>query len=475
MRSGRSDEEIAHRAQHWSHCFVLMCPVQEDDKIRKKVYAGELNSSPPLDDPQQGAMQDAMYPEINEETILSPRPRPDLSKIKRRLHEALGCTTTNVPCESPEGPVHQDPRPSPTKPLYGEPLASSNVIPVIEPPKLPHHDRNLYQVYNDIAEEEESEVTSWERNVDERDVVQPMNEMETIWREQMIKGYRNDPVYQLAQDSSNTSRGGKMQHYRIRDGLPYATTRGGENCLYIPKGHGINGETLRELMIIEIHTKGHHSAEGNLRYASGYIYWPEMPKDFMDFVRQCELCQANKERHTQPAGDAQTLPFPPGIFSSYGINFIGPFTKLNGLDSVLVVVDRGVEFSWLIPTSVTAKSLQTTELLRHHIFTPHGVPTSIVSDADPRFTSKFWKQTLKTMGIEHIMAAPGHNQTNGQAARKIRELKTALSNITNLRPTNWLTSLPERAAYSNAGHSDTINMSPYKAVHGRDYPLFDTY
>ena len=127
--------------------------------IRNKVYSGELRSSPPLDDPQQGAMQDALDVEVNEETIFSPRPRPELSKIKRRLHEALGCTTTNVPCKSPECLVYQAPRPSPTKPLYGGPLASHNFIPVIEPPNLPHNDRNLYQVYNDIAEEAESEVT----------------------------------------------------------------------------------------------------------------------------------------------------------------------------------------------------------------------------------------------------------------------------------------------------------------------------
>jgi len=78
IRGGRSDEENAHSAQHWSDCFVLMYPVHDDDKIRNKVYAGELSSSPPLEDPQQGAMQDAMDPEINEETILFPRPRPDL-------------------------------------------------------------------------------------------------------------------------------------------------------------------------------------------------------------------------------------------------------------------------------------------------------------------------------------------------------------------------------------------------------------
>jgi len=105
---------------------------------------------------------------------------------------------------------------------------------------------------------------------------------------------------------------------------------------------------------------------------------------------------------------------------------MGLFTKLKRQDWVLVVVDEEVGFSWLIPTSVTATAVWITELLRHHIFTPHAVPTSIVIDADPRFTSKFWKETLKTMGIEHIMAAPGHHQPNGQADGKIRQLNTAL-------------------------------------------------
>jgi len=49
-----------------------MCPIQENDKIMNKVYAGKLESSPPLDDSQQGAMQEAMNPEIEKETILSP-------------------------------------------------------------------------------------------------------------------------------------------------------------------------------------------------------------------------------------------------------------------------------------------------------------------------------------------------------------------------------------------------------------------
>ena len=82
-----------------------------------------------------------------------------------------------------------------------------------------------------------------------------------------------------------------------------------------------------------------------------------MRKDFRDFVKQCEVCQANKERNTLPAGNALTLPFPCEIFSSYAIHFMGTFTKLNGPDWVLVVVDRAVGFSWLIPTSNTATAV----------------------------------------------------------------------------------------------------------------------
>ena len=256
-------------------------------------------------------MEATMNTEPDRGKILSPRPRPDLSAIKRRLHEALGCTTTIITCESPECPVHQARRPSPTKPLYERPLSTHNVIPFIEPPRLPHHDRSLYEVFNDITEEEESQMTRMERIVDERDVVQAMNEMESIWREQMIKGYRGDLVYQLAQNSGNTSREEKMQHYRIRNGLLYSTTRGGEDCRYIPKGHGINRETLRELMISEIQNKGYHSADRNLRYVSEYIYLLEMRKDFRDFGRQCDQCQTNKEHNTLPDGNAQTSLSPP--------------------------------------------------------------------------------------------------------------------------------------------------------------------
>ena len=136
-----------------------MCPDHEDDKIMNKVYVGEAPSSFPIDNHQQGAMEAAMDTDPDEERVLSPHPQSDLSAIKRRLHETLGCSTDTYPCESPECPVHQARQLSSTQPLYRGPQSTHNVIPVIKLPKLPHHDRSLYQVYNDIAEGEKSDVT----------------------------------------------------------------------------------------------------------------------------------------------------------------------------------------------------------------------------------------------------------------------------------------------------------------------------
>ena len=123
-----------------------------------------------------------------------------------------------------------------------------------------------------------------------------------------------------------------MQYYHVGNGLLYATTCEGEKCLYKLNEQGINGETLRELMISEIQNKLYHSADTNLQYTSEYIYSPEMRKDFWDVIR---LCQTNKECNTLPDGNAQTLPLPTEIFLSYTIDFIAPFTKLKGHDSVL--------------------------------------------------------------------------------------------------------------------------------------------
>ena len=95
-----------------------MCPDYEEDKIMNKVYAGELPSSATVDDLEGTVMKAFIDSELEGGTALSTRTRLDLIGIRRRLQDALGCTTSDPPCKSPKCPEYQARRPSSTKLLY---------------------------------------------------------------------------------------------------------------------------------------------------------------------------------------------------------------------------------------------------------------------------------------------------------------------------------------------------------------------
>ena len=56
----------------------------------------------------------------------------------------------------------------------------------------------------------------------------------------------------------------------------------------------------------------------------------------------------------------------------------------------------------------------------------HGVPVSIVSDRDPRFTAQFWKSLQKAMGTQLSMSTAFHPQTDGQSEQTIQILEDML-------------------------------------------------
>ena len=56
----------------------------------------------------------------------------------------------------------------------------------------------------------------------------------------------------------------------------------------------------------------------------------------------------------------------------------------------------------------------------------HGVPLSIVSNQDLRFTSKFWKELQSALGTRLNFSTKFHPQTNGQSERLIQVLEDML-------------------------------------------------
>ncbi|GJW59950.1 putative reverse transcriptase domain-containing protein [Tanacetum coccineum] len=56
----------------------------------------------------------------------------------------------------------------------------------------------------------------------------------------------------------------------------------------------------------------------------------------------------------------------------------------------------------------------------------HGVPVSIISDKDGRFTSRCWQTVQKALGTRLDMSTAYHPQTDGQSERTIQTLEDML-------------------------------------------------
>ena len=98
------------------------------------------------------------------------------------------------------------------------------------------------------------------------------------------------------------------------------------------------------------------------------------------------------------------------------MDFITNLPLSNGFDAIFVVVDRFTKMLHLFPCHTT-DSAADTALLFLRVIALHGVPRSIVSDRDPRFTSVFWGELFKRLGTDLKLSSAYHPQTDGKTER----------------------------------------------------------
>ena len=191
------------------------------------------------------------------------------------------------------------------------------------------------------------------------------------------------------------------------------------------------------------------------------------------YCRSCDKCQINNELTTLPAGRSLTLPDHNEAYQSLAFDFTGPFNKSNEYTTVMVIMDRFTSYTHLVPPKDAATSEKTFKKLQRTIFNIHGLPLSIVLDQDSWFTSKFWSQMMKSLGIQVWMATQYHHQTNGQVESRIRTLKEMMRNCVNKRQNNWSDALPTIAAAMNGAPHESLGISPYQALYGRSWKIFN--
>ena len=97
----------------------------------------------------------------------------------------------------------------------------------------------------------------------------------------------------------------------------------------------------------------------------------------------------------------------------------------------------------------------------------HGVPVSIVSDRDPRFTSRLWPSSQWVLGTKLNLNTTFHPQTDGQSERTIQTLEDLLRSCVLEIGGNWEDHFPLVEFTCNSSYQTTIGMAPFEALYGR--------
>ena len=96
-----------------------------------------------------------------------------------------------------------------------------------------------------------------------------------------------------------------------------------------------------------------------------------------------------KHETCRPTELLQPLPIPSKPWSDICMDFVEGLPKSHRMDVVFVVVDRLTKYVHFIALSHPYSASKVATLFVQHVFKLHGMPSSIVSDKDPTFTSLF--------------------------------------------------------------------------------------
>ena len=146
---------------------------------------------------------------------------------------------------------------------------------------------------------------------------------------------------------------------------------------------------------------------------------------------------------------------------------VGLPRTLVGYDSIWVIIDRLTKSAHFLPVRSNYTVERYAKVYIQEIVRLHGAPLSIVSDRDPKFTSRFWEALQRAFGTQLHLSTAYHPQKEGQSERTIHTLEDMLRACILEEEGDWGRYLPlVEFAYNKSYHS-SIGMAPFEALYGR--------
>ena len=231
-----------------------------------------------------------------------------------------------------------------------------------------------------------------------------------------------------------------------------------------------NSNPAKQLIMAESHdvpTAGHLGYRKTLERVRRQFEWRGMAKDVGSYCSTCPVCMAAKAGTQKPLGLLKPLPVPSQKWESVAMDFVtGLPTTKQGYDALFIVTDRLTKMVRIIPTHTTATAPDTARLFVDNVVRLYGVPLSIVSDRDSKFTSMFWQALFSLLGTKLNMSSSYHPQTDGQSERSNQTVEQILRCYTSKFMDDWDSHLGLAEFSLNSAVNASTGFSPFKLMYG---------
>ncbi|KAC9696434.1 hypothetical protein E3N88_45379 [Mikania micrantha] len=242
-----------------------------------------------------------------------------------------------------------------------------------------------------------------------------------------IQSNLRNHIYEAQQISLNQGKlqdemscGAEMQLEIKYDGLLYFLNR-----IWIP-----NRNDLRMTIMNEAHKSRYsiHPGADKMYQDIRFLYWwPGMKKDIAEYVTKCLTCSKVKAEHQRPSGLLVQPEIPMWKWENISMDFITKLPRTSsGHDSIWVIIDRLTKSAHFLPIRENFPVRKLARIYVNEIVSRHGVPLSIISDRDARFTARFWESLHESFGTRLDLSTAYHPQTDGQTERTIQTLEDML-------------------------------------------------
>jgi hypothetical protein len=236
--------------------------------------------------------------------------------------------------------------------------------------------------------------------------------------------------------------------------------------IYVP-----NSQELKNLILGEMHIvpySRHPGYQKTIVAVKSQYYWTGMKREVVDFIARCLECQKVKVEHRHPVGLLQPLPILEWKWEVVTMDFITKLPRTNKKhDSIMVMVDKLTKAFHFIPVKLTHKETNIFYVCMRDIARLHDIPKTIVSDRDPKFTSKFWKRLFNGFGTNLNFSRAYHPELDGQTERVNQVIEDMLRMYVMDKQSKW-EYYPHLVDFSyNNGYQSSLKMSPFEALYGR--------